>query len=269
VKAAEPNGRPPAPSSPKSPPSRFRAVLPLAVLAAGILLLAGVLAVGWLALQALRGQERYRIAFADIDCTPPPHLSREDFLEEVQFFAHLPDSVCVLDDGLPARLSAAFAKHPWVERVQSVEVLAPRRVRVRLLFRTAVLIVPPKRAVDANGVRLPEAAAEDDLPVLRGDAPPPTGQEGQPWGDDRVQAAARAAAFLRPYQDRLNLRIVAMGPDGLALYGASWSARWGAAPESEPLGEATAEAKRRRLLDFVAQHDDGASIDLRPSEPAP
>ena len=60
----------------------------------------------------------------------------------MQFFAGMPDAVCVLDDGLPARLSAAFAKHPWVARVEAVEVVAPRRVRVRLTYRTAVLRVP-------------------------------------------------------------------------------------------------------------------------------
>ena len=220
----------PAPPSPKPPPSRLRAALPLAILAAGLLLLAAVVLVGWLASQALRGQERYRIAFADIECTPPPHLTRAEFLDEVQYFAGMPDAVCVLDDGLPARLSAAFAKHPWVARVEAVEIVAPKRVRVRLTYRTAALRVPGPgavwEAVDANGVRLPHAAVEDGLPELRGDVPPPAGQEGRPWGDDGVQAAARTAALLRPHQDQLNLRIIEIGPDGLVLRGDAWRALW-------------------------------------------
>ena len=36
----------------------------------------------------------------------------------------------------------------------------------------------------------------------------------------------------------------------------------GRAPGAEPLGEATADAKVRRLLDFVAQPDDGKELDL-------
>ena len=220
----------PAPPSPKPPPSRLRAALPLAILAAGLLLLAAVILVGWLASQALRGQERYRIVFADIDCTPPPHLTRADFLEEVQYFAGMPDAVCVLDDGLPARLSAAFAKHPWVARVEAVEIVAPKRVRVRLTYRTAALRVPGPgavwEAVDANGVRLPKAAVEDALPELRGDVPPPAGQEGRPWGDDGVQGAARTAALLRPHQDQLNLRMIEIGPDGLMLRGDAWRTLW-------------------------------------------
>ena len=152
MKPADPDRPPPAPSSPKPPSSRLRAALPLIPLAVGLLLLAAVVVLGWLASQALRGQDRYRIAFGDIECTPPPGLSRETFLDEVQYFAGLPDAVCVLDDGLPARLSAAFAKHPWVEQVEAVEVAAPRRVRVRLAYRTAVLrVARPRRGAMGGG----------------------------------------------------------------------------------------------------------------------
>ena len=125
---------------------------------------------GW-PCQSLHDQPRYQIVFGDIECTPPPGLTREVFLEEVQMLASFPDSACALDDGLPARLSAAFAKHPWVEQVQGVEVGAPKRVRVRLAYRTAVLRVRAKgddkeRAVDRFGVRLPDAAVDPALPLL-------------------------------------------------------------------------------------------------------
>lgn len=249
--------------------SRLRAALPLAPVAAGLLLLAAVIALGWLAAQALHGQERYRIAFADIDCTPPPHVSRSEFLDEVQYFAQLPDAVCVLDDGLPARLSAAFGKHPWVEHVQSVTVVGPRQVRVQLIFRTAVLVVMGtaggKWAVDRNGVRLPAAAIEEALPVLRGDVPPPRGPEGRPWGDEGVEAGARAAGLLAPYQDQLHFKNCEMGPDGLALRGDSWRAHWGAPPGSEPRGETPADAKVRRLLDFVVRQGGRGDVDLSPA----
>ena len=150
-------------------------------MAAGLLLLAAVIVLGWLALQSLHGQPRYQIAFADIDCTPPPDLSREDFLDEVQYFARLPDSVCVLDDGLPARLSAAFAKHPWVEQVRRRGGGRAEAVRVRLAYRTAVLRVQAratrKCAVDRLGVRLPAAAVDDNAAdCLHGDVRPPAGQ---------------------------------------------------------------------------------------------
>ena len=243
------------------------ALLPLV---AGLLLLSGVLALGALALRSLHNQPRYQIVFGDIECTPPPGLTREVFLEEVQMLASFPDSVCELDDGLPARLSAAFAKHPWVERVQGVEVTAAKRVRVRLTYRTAVLRVRAKgddkaRAVDRFGVRLPDAAVDPSLPLLVGEVERPTGREGRPWGDDRVEAAARTAAFIAPYQDRLHLQNFETAADGvLTLSGPAGRVLWGRAPGSEPLGEAGAEAKLRRLLDFAANRGvGGAELDVR------
>jgi hypothetical protein len=266
------------PASAQAPPqttsSRLRAALALTPLAGGLLLLATAVVSGALALQGLRGQGRYQIAFADIDCTPPPHQTREDFLDEVQLIGGLPDSACVLDDGLPARLSVAFAKHPWVERVQRVAVDASRKVHVQLTYRAAVLMIQVpgdrlERPVDRLGVRLPNAAADDALPVLRGDVPPPTGQEGQLWGDDRVQAAARTAALLAPYQDQLTLPILETGPGGgIVLRGIGRRVEWGSAPGSEPLGEAAADEKLRRLLDFAARHSgDAWELDVRPSTP--
>ena len=242
----------------------------LLFLIVGLLLLCGVLVLGGLALHSLHDQPRYQIVFGDIECTPPSGLSREVFLEEVQMLASFPDSACALDDGLPARLSAAFAKHPWVEQVQGVEVTAPKRVRVRLAYRTAVLRVRAKgddkeRAVDRFGVRLPDAAVDPALPLLVGAAERPTGKEGRPWGDDRVEAAARTAAFIAPYQDRLHLQNFETAADGgLTLSGSAGRIMWGRAPGSEPLGEAGAEAKLRRLLDIVAGHGDGEEVDLRP-----
>ena len=92
VKAAGPDRRHPAPPPTPPRPSRLRAALAFLPIVAGLLLLSGVIALGWLALQSLRGQERYRIAFNDIDCEPPPNTTREAFLDDVQFIAGFPDS---------------------------------------------------------------------------------------------------------------------------------------------------------------------------------
>jgi hypothetical protein len=196
-------------------------------------------------------------------------VPRAEFLEEVQYFARLPDSVCVLDDGLPARLSAAFARHPWVDEVKGVEITAPKHVRVQLIYRVAALTVTLgdgiDRPVDRHGVRLPASAVDPAVPVLRGDVRPPAGQEGQSWGDERVAAAARTAWLLAPYQDRLHLQTFEAAPNDLILSGAPYRVLWGAAPGGEPLGEAGAEVKVRRLLDFTARHGEGQwEVDVRP-----
>src|SRR5262245_50318895 len=105
------------------------------------LLLGGVIALGPLAQDRLRSSGRYAAAFADVGCEPPPGLTRGAFLDEVQYLAGLPDRLSLLDTELPRRLADAFARHPWVERVERVAVTPPRQVRVELTYRRAVLAV--------------------------------------------------------------------------------------------------------------------------------
>jgi hypothetical protein len=160
------------------------------------LLVAGVFLLGKIARDHLRGLDRYTIAFAEIDCTPPAGQTRADFLDEVQYLTDLPDQLRLLDDDLPARLAEAFARHPWVEKVERVEIIPPRQVRVRLSYRTPVLAVKvagQTRAVDVHGILLPATAVTRGLPVFPGQAPPPAGPAGTRWGDAAVEAAARAA----------------------------------------------------------------------------
>jgi hypothetical protein len=168
----------------------------LAVLAGGGLFLFGLVGLGKVAWQQLRDREQFTIAFADIECDPPPGQGRADFLDEVQYLAALPEKLRFLDEGLAERLAGAFARHPRVEKVTRVELTAPRRVRVRLVYRTPVLAVRwggQTRVVDGMGVLLPRGTPARGLPLFPGRAPPPKTAEGQPWGDAAVEAAARRA----------------------------------------------------------------------------
>ena len=126
---------------------------------------------------------------------------RGAFLDEVQYLSRLPDRLSVLDDNLSQRLSAAFAKHPWVEKVDRVMVEAPRRISVRLTLRRPVLAVPTAEgliAVDHVGVRLPKNANIVGLPIFEGTAPPPQGPSGTKWGDAQVERqAAQAGSSVR------------------------------------------------------------------------
>jgi hypothetical protein len=160
-------------------------------------ILALVLALGRATRDQLRDRDRYTIAFNEIECSPPAGQKREDFLGEVQYLADAPDRLRLLDDDLPARLAEAFARHPWVAKVERVEIVPPRQVRVRLTYRTpvlAVFVAGQKRAVDGQGVLLPLTAVTQGLPVFRGAPAAPAGPAGTPWGDAAVEAAARAAA---------------------------------------------------------------------------
>jgi len=263
------DGRPAAPAPPK-PLSLSSWLLRAAAPPLGAaLLVLGLAALAGPALEGLRGRERYFISFTDIECQPPGGVSREDFLQDVQYIAGLPDApLDVLDDGLAARLEAAFQRHPWVERVRRVEV-GPRRVRVSLSYRTAVLTVPladGPRAVDGGGVLLPEAATDPEAPTLRGPARRPAGPPGEPWGDERVAAAARAAAALRPHQGRLKITSIDVGEGEIRLEWPLGAVQWGRPPGDEAAGEAAADEKVRRLLEFAGGRDGSRwEVDLRPA----
>ena len=137
-------------------------------------------------------------AFADIECTTPVGMERQKFLEEVRYYApRLPERIHLLDEHLAEQLREGFAKHPWVEKVERVEIVPPHRVLVQLVYRTPVLAVRPGaqvRAVDRRGILLPTGAITDGLPLFQGTAKPPAGPAGTPWGDPAVEEAARNAA---------------------------------------------------------------------------
>jgi hypothetical protein len=167
----------------------------LPVLGAAVFLV-GLAFLGKLARDHLRHDQRYTIAFADIDCEPPPGTERGDFLDDVQYRSSLPNDLSLLDEDLAERLSGAFARHPWVAKVEAVETSSPRRVHVTLHYRVPVLAVRcdgQLRAVDAQGIVLPATASVTGLPVYQGTAKRPN-PAGSPWGDTEVEAAARAAA---------------------------------------------------------------------------
>lgn len=169
----------------------FQVIVPVLGVAG---LLCGVIGAGERMRAELRVQDRFTLAFADIECIPPPDQQRADFLSEVQYLAGMPQQLRLLEETLPQRLADAFARHPWVEKVERVEQPG-RRVKVHLVYRTPVLAVPHEgqlRAVDRHGILLPSAAVNEDLPLFCGEARMPNGPAGTRWGDSTVEAAARS-----------------------------------------------------------------------------
>ncbi len=231
-------------------------------LAAGALLLGGALVLGGLGLDELRARGHYAVAFAEIECGPPPGLTREEFLAEVQYLGRLPDRLDLFAPGLDESVAAAFAAHPWVEEVKRVERPGPTRLRVELAYRQAVLGVAwrgQRRAVDRGGVLLPVAADQAGLPVLEGVKAPPHGRPGEAWGDPAVLAAARTAAVMLPHLEEAGLAgcAVEVGPEGVVLRGGGRVVLWGRPPGEEAAGEPAAEEKVQRL------GEKGAEVDLR------
>lgn len=233
-------------------------VLPL-LAAAG--LVAGVIWVARAARDDLRRHES-ALKFADVECVPPPGTSREDFLEEAQYLAGLPDSLDPFDDTTAERVRSALAAHPWVENVRRVRV-SPRGISAELDCRVAVLWVAAReRAADRHGVLLPISAPREGLVVLTGTARPPSGRPGQPWGDPDVEAAAKVVGLLSERGKAINLeRFSAEVVKGdVTLKRSGQRLVWGRPPGQERVGEPDAEAKLARLLDAIQS---GRDADLR------
>jgi hypothetical protein len=104
-------------------------------LAAG-LLVGGILAAGHFLREDLRSRDRHLFAVGEIECAPPPGMTREQFLSEVHYYGQLPEKMSALDDGINEKLSAAFAKHPKVRRVESVTIVPPKQVKIVLVFES-------------------------------------------------------------------------------------------------------------------------------------
>lgn len=241
----------------------------------GLALLLGVIALGRAARASLHDRERYTISFDAIGCEPPPGMSHHEFLEEVRHLSHQPESLHLLDEDVSARLGRAFAAHPWVESVRSVQIRGT--ARIDLIYRQPVLAVrvpadkkaregSPRqlaRAVDCHGVLLPWSAATSRLPVLNGQVAPPVGAAGTEWGDRRVVAAAATAAFLKPHLQRLRLEACEVELAGGEVVFRKPGVRvvWGHPPGQEEAGEASASEKLRRLLEYQSRHDGLESLE--------
>jgi hypothetical protein len=242
--------------------------------------------------------DRYSIPFDEIESSLPPVQERTEFLAEVRALGDFPQRLPILDENLLPRLAEAFARHPTVESVQDIELTPSRHLKVVLAFRIPVLEVmlpaesdldrlAPARVprvgpsshdrtwvLDANGTLLPRQALKETLPLYFALAPP-RGTLGQRWGDRTVERAARTAAYLAPFQDRLRLVVLESRSDGLVWYTlAGTRVVWGQPPDAEAPGEAQASVKLDRLLDACAQHGnldqpgEHWEIDLRPAREA-
>jgi hypothetical protein len=245
-------------------------------LAACGLALGGVIALGQHFRRQLRDEPRYQFPFGEIECPAPPGMDRTAFLSEVQYVSGLPEHVSLLDDSLDERLSAAFARHAWVEKVEQVNVGPGRHIRVQLRFRLPVLAVTfsekaiVTRALDVQGVLLPREADTKSLPVLMGIFPPPAAGPGKAWGDPEVEAAAHVAGLLQPHQEKLQLNAFQWMNGSLRLgrdeFRTGPTVVWGHGPGEETAAEPAAEQKLRRLLEYCEKEgglDARAMYDLQ------
>jgi len=240
------------------------AVVPAVLLGGLGLTLLGLYALERWTRERLHETAADRVAFTDIDCEPPPGRSKADFLHEVRYESGLPAELSVLEDGLPDRLASAFAGHPYVGRVERVEITPDGKIRIQLTYRTPVLAVVNDGhsfQVDAHGVHL-GPVHDRSLPSLQ-----IMNVSNGKLDEAAVRAAARTAEFLHSRELTVKLRLIEGPANRLVLRG-TWNNAviWGHAPGDEALGEAKASAKLQALLAYAARagaSEPGQPVDLR------
>jgi hypothetical protein len=227
---------------------------------------------------------QYLLSAERIQITPRPAWIRSDIKAQVLRDSGLIGTASVLDDWdlLARRVKDAFSLHPWVASVERITRRLPSSLQIELNYRrpiaavessdsTGVMFLP----IDEHAVRLPEA---DLTETERRYLPRVSGITGRPlvgdvWNDPRVIGGAKLAAQLADVWQRLRLveilsnlqtgghddkprytfEIVTMGGTRII---------WGSTPGQEPpAGESPFDQKRKRLLDYAAQHGKLESID--------
>ncbi|MEN6449275.1 MAG: hypothetical protein ABFC96_02185 [Thermoguttaceae bacterium] len=256
----------------------------LAVLAVAGLIVAGAVW-AWRSLAPrILGSPEFRLTAEQIEITPPPEWIHSDIRGEVFRAPTLDGPLSLMDDDLAKRISDAFARHPWVAKVNRVDL---HRRTVELVYRRPVCMVEVTGValplpVDGEGTLLPtddfspvEAAS---YPLLSGVERGPTGPPGSHWADAKVVGGAEIAAVIRPAWAALGLqRIVplATDPTVAAVAGQEPPATgrrsgepffmlvtrrgtqvlWGYAPGANAMGELPAAQKLARLQRYVNNND--------------
>lgn len=193
----------------------------------------------WTSLRTeIREQEIYRVKESDFYVLDPPvWVPKRIIAEALELRAPetRTEELNSLDPNLIDSLLSAFESHPWVERVESIEIGFPARIEVSLKYKEPVAVIDPtpsvainssdstrsgeqgeksgseksgdgrrvgdKYVVDANGYRLPDEyfknnpSAYRDFPIVLGISSTPISRFGQ-CGDPLVVEAAAFASFL-------------------------------------------------------------------------
>lgn len=235
------------------------------------------------------GSEHVSSKYGTIDptlirVTEPPAYVRTNIVKAVYRDTAM-EGLSLLDRQATAKIASAFSMNPWVRNVIGVRKLSGGVIDVRLEYRAPVamvLVFKPDPAdtrsyffpVDGDGVLLPtgEFARAETSQYIYIEVPGvySTNREGSPFGDARVEAAAKLAELLAPYREDAQLRSIGVHGDlrqtevpqlELTTHGGA-RLFWGSPPGMELPGEPTARMKLRSLLAA-----DGQNADLRLATP--
>jgi len=232
-------------------------------------------------------RSEYRLEAHQIQIPPLPAWIHADVKAEALRDGSLDGPLSILDQQLAERLERAFALHPWVSRVLSVEKHYPARVTIDLHYRRPAAMVAVRQGlfpIDEQAVLLPSAdfstAEARKYPRIAGIESQPLGPAGTAWGDAVVLEAVVIVVTVGELWNDLGLDRVQRTVDSSDRFvGPEYhfelvtkrgtSIPWGRSPGKEESTEATAAEKIARLKEFARRQGgldetpDRINLDLR------
>lgn len=158
-------------------------------------------------LPKLTDRDEYQFPVSAVEVNEPHAWAPKTLLSDVFVDDGFPETVSLLDPELAQRVSQAFDKNPWVERVNSVTVSGQPSVRAFVKYREPVALIRQGDMylpIDRNAVLLPaedfSLSDQDRLPIIENVHSKPN-RPGERWPDVVVVAAAQLAEQLTPNQD--------------------------------------------------------------------
>ncbi len=208
----------------------------------------------------------------------PVWLKKTNVLDEV-FEGSSLSRQSMLDSKTPGYLASVFDAHPSVRRTHRVQQMAGG-VKIDLEYRIPVAMVGCQRsidgepsnykyfAVDADAVLLDaDNFTKEDVPqyitiYARGGPVDTNSKKGKPFGDPRIEEAARLCSYLLPYREAAKISRVQVYPSPhtgrtkwrleIQTTDSGPTFLWGSCPGLEGLGEPLADPKLKQLLKVVS-----------------
>ncbi|MSR30729.1 MAG: hypothetical protein EXR99_04410 [Gemmataceae bacterium] len=212
------------------------------------------------------------LVFSQIDCSIPSGLTKEGFLEEVQYLGKLPAEMDLSLQEKRDILKNAFSLHPWVEKVSSISAPREGRALVQLVFRKPAMRIrllgdsrlDTLRVVDSAGVMLPASAPKEGLPEFFRLLDNSLIIPGKPIEQADVVVSARLASLLQnekwisfpPIVGLDNKQLFFQSPDGAKRI------IWGSEPGKEIGPEPQVANKLERLKLLMKNIDPGKEFRL-------
>lgn len=202
----------------------------------------------------------YQLDLNEIELPPKPAWIRADVRAEALRDASLDPPLPLLDAALRERLAKAYGLHPWVSRVEGVQLTYPAHANIKLQYRRPIAMVEVKLSEEKQGL-LPIDAAGTLLPTRDFDNHPellkyprlllnvgsPTAPAGTVWDNPIVLGGAQIIVALEPLWKQGELQQLRWVED-LANVGSitrhyvletksGGTLIWGQAPGREHVGE--------------------------------